>query len=238
MFGPYIPYGLFQTKGCAKFGSDWCRNVNLCKVQTNKQTLSFMYKIIDCHSYCQYKCLYISPIWNFISSSLFIIMFHKLQINKMFYCSISKLFFTVVWESTVSCPSVIKELWKFSIKSFSQHTFICLIIISAWYNYQTNKGVLTEWFYTKLLQHIGMNNYQTLKMFRNDLSWCDFFCITSFVSLLLYHFFRVTSFVSLSPPLRMTCFSCCTVCCCVQCLWIARLTSSDLHIASVQLHLT
>jgi len=30
----------------------------------------------------------------------------------------------------------------------------------AWYNYQTNKGVLTEWFYTKLLQHIGMNNYK------------------------------------------------------------------------------
>jgi hypothetical protein len=38
--GPYIPYGLFQTKGemCAKFGSDWFRNVNLYKVQTNKQT--------------------------------------------------------------------------------------------------------------------------------------------------------------------------------------------------------
>ena len=38
--GPYIPYGLFQTKGemCAKFGSDWFRNVNLCKLQTNKQT--------------------------------------------------------------------------------------------------------------------------------------------------------------------------------------------------------
>jgi len=30
----------------------------------------------------------------------------------------------------------------------------------AWYNYQTNKGVLTEWFYTKLLQNIGMNNYK------------------------------------------------------------------------------
>jgi len=34
--------------------------------------------------------------------------------------------------------------------------------IQAWYNYQTNKGVLTEWFYTKLLQHIGMNNYKLL----------------------------------------------------------------------------
>jgi len=32
----------------------------------------------------------------------------------------------------------------------------------AWYNYQTNKGMLTEWFYTKLLQHIGMNNYKFL----------------------------------------------------------------------------
>jgi len=30
----------------------------------------------------------------------------------------------------------------------------------AWYTYQANKGVLTEWFYTKLLQHIGMNNYK------------------------------------------------------------------------------
>jgi hypothetical protein len=40
IFGPYIPYGLFQTKGerCAKFGSDWFRNVDLYKVQTNKQT--------------------------------------------------------------------------------------------------------------------------------------------------------------------------------------------------------
>jgi hypothetical protein len=37
--GPYIPYGLFQTKGemRAKFGSDWFRNVNLYKVQTNFQ---------------------------------------------------------------------------------------------------------------------------------------------------------------------------------------------------------
>ena len=42
IFWPYIPYGLFQTKGekCAKFGLDWFRNVNLYKVQTNtnKQT--------------------------------------------------------------------------------------------------------------------------------------------------------------------------------------------------------
>jgi hypothetical protein len=31
IFGPYIPYGLFQTKGevCAMFGLDWFRNVNL-----------------------------------------------------------------------------------------------------------------------------------------------------------------------------------------------------------------
>jgi hypothetical protein len=43
IFGPYIPYGLFQTKGemRAKFGSEWFRNVNLCKVQTNK--LSALY---------------------------------------------------------------------------------------------------------------------------------------------------------------------------------------------------
>jgi hypothetical protein len=49
--GPYIPYGLFQTKGglCAKFGSDWFRNVYLYKVQTNRRThkltFSFMYKM-------------------------------------------------------------------------------------------------------------------------------------------------------------------------------------------------
>jgi hypothetical protein len=31
---PYIPNGLFQSKEemCTKFGSDWFRNVNLCKV--------------------------------------------------------------------------------------------------------------------------------------------------------------------------------------------------------------
>jgi len=48
MFRPYIPYGLFQTKGemCAKFGLDWFRNVNLYKVQTNKQTnFNLIYKI-------------------------------------------------------------------------------------------------------------------------------------------------------------------------------------------------
>jgi len=39
IFGPYIPYGLFQTKGemCTKCGSDWFRNVDLCKVQTKKK---------------------------------------------------------------------------------------------------------------------------------------------------------------------------------------------------------
>jgi len=38
--GPYIPYDLLQTKGetCAKFGWDRFRNVDLYKVQTNKQT--------------------------------------------------------------------------------------------------------------------------------------------------------------------------------------------------------
>jgi hypothetical protein len=46
-------------------------------------------------------------------SSLFIIMLHKLQINKMFHRSISKLFVTVVRESsTVCCPYVTRELWK------------------------------------------------------------------------------------------------------------------------------
>jgi hypothetical protein len=59
ILSPYISYGFFQTKGemCAKFGSDLFRNVNLYKVQTNKQTnthththkltFSFIYKICD-----------------------------------------------------------------------------------------------------------------------------------------------------------------------------------------------
>jgi len=47
--GPYIPYGLFQTTGemCAKFGSDRFRNVDLYKVQTNKLTFIFIYKITN-----------------------------------------------------------------------------------------------------------------------------------------------------------------------------------------------
>ena len=46
--GPYIPYGLFQTKRetCAKFGSDRFRNVNLYEFHTNKQTNIFIYKIL------------------------------------------------------------------------------------------------------------------------------------------------------------------------------------------------
>ena len=40
ILGPYIPYGLFQTKGkmCAKCGSDRFRNVDLYKVQTKTHT--------------------------------------------------------------------------------------------------------------------------------------------------------------------------------------------------------
>jgi len=37
------------------------------------------------------------------------------------------------------------------IKSFSQHTFICLVTIPGWYSYQTNKGVLTEGFYVQVI---------------------------------------------------------------------------------------
>jgi len=54
--GPYIPYGLFQTKGetCAKFCSDRFRNVDLYKVQTykqtNKQIFIFIYKILAQYS--------------------------------------------------------------------------------------------------------------------------------------------------------------------------------------------
>jgi hypothetical protein len=54
--GPYVPYGLFQTKRetCGKFGSDRFRNVNLCEVhtyiqtdkQTNKRTFIFIYQIL------------------------------------------------------------------------------------------------------------------------------------------------------------------------------------------------
>jgi hypothetical protein len=40
IFGPYIPYGLFQTKRkiYANIGTDCFRNVDLYKVQINKQT--------------------------------------------------------------------------------------------------------------------------------------------------------------------------------------------------------
>jgi hypothetical protein len=39
ILGPYIPHGLFQTKGelCAKFGSDGLRNADLKKEQINTQ---------------------------------------------------------------------------------------------------------------------------------------------------------------------------------------------------------
>jgi len=52
--GPYIPYDLLQTKGetCAKFGSDWFRNVDLYKFHTNKQTVIFMYKITSRSTQC------------------------------------------------------------------------------------------------------------------------------------------------------------------------------------------
>jgi hypothetical protein len=53
ILGPYIPYGLFQTKEelCAKFGSYWFRNVNLYKVQThthktNIQLYVYMYTLL------------------------------------------------------------------------------------------------------------------------------------------------------------------------------------------------
>ena len=49
IFGPYITYGLFQTKReiRAKFGSGWFRNVNLYKVQTNQLSAScILYKIL------------------------------------------------------------------------------------------------------------------------------------------------------------------------------------------------
>jgi hypothetical protein len=57
--GPYIPYGLFQTKGkpCAKFGFDRLRSVDLYKVQTNIQTFIFIYKM---YMYtCVYVCMYV-----------------------------------------------------------------------------------------------------------------------------------------------------------------------------------
>jgi hypothetical protein len=55
--GPYILYGLFQTKGetCAEFGLDRFRNVNLYKFHTyihiNKQTFIFIYKIVILKKY-------------------------------------------------------------------------------------------------------------------------------------------------------------------------------------------
>ena len=54
IFEPYKPYGLFQTNGetCAKFGSDRFRIMNLYKVQTNKQTFIFIYKIMIVPTIC------------------------------------------------------------------------------------------------------------------------------------------------------------------------------------------
>jgi hypothetical protein len=53
IFGIYIPCGLSHTKGemCAKFGSDRFRNVDLYKVQTNKneqRTISALYIRLCC----------------------------------------------------------------------------------------------------------------------------------------------------------------------------------------------
>jgi hypothetical protein len=52
ILGPHIPYGLLETKGevCAKVGSHRFRNVDLYKVhtQTNTLTFRFIYKI---HTY-------------------------------------------------------------------------------------------------------------------------------------------------------------------------------------------
>ena len=64
--GPYVPYGLFQTKGemCAKFGSDLFRNVNLYKVHTKKKQtnkLSALYIYIYIYIYI-YHFLFIRPI--------------------------------------------------------------------------------------------------------------------------------------------------------------------------------
>jgi hypothetical protein len=64
--GPYIPYGLFQTKRemCAKFGSDWFRNVNLYKVQTHTHTQTNIrlyiqddFKIVYYYYYYYYYCV-------------------------------------------------------------------------------------------------------------------------------------------------------------------------------------
>jgi hypothetical protein len=64
IFRPYIPYGLFQTKGemCAKFGSNRFRNVNLYKVQTNKHSAlyirfsSILLPFLLCGLYCSAFC--------------------------------------------------------------------------------------------------------------------------------------------------------------------------------------
>jgi len=61
---------------------------------------------------------------------------------------ISKVILTKIWISV----TIKLKAWGWPV--WPKHV--------AWYNYQTNKGVLTEWFYTKLLQHIGMNNYNLL----------------------------------------------------------------------------
>jgi len=52
----------------------------------------------------------------------------------------------LVFTRLVSC-NVKHNTCNLYMKPFSQHTFICLVTIPGWYSYQTNKGVLIEWFY-------------------------------------------------------------------------------------------
>jgi len=76
---PYIPYGLFQTKGetCAKFGSDRFRNVDLYKlhtyIQTNKHASLYI-------RYTLFIYIYIYTLFIYMYT-LFIYIFYMLQYN-------------------------------------------------------------------------------------------------------------------------------------------------------------
>jgi len=59
--------------------------------------------------------------------------------------------------------------WHSSVKIlalFTQQPLQLSIYVTnnIWYNCQTDKCVLSEWFHTKLLQHIGMNNKKRLQI--------------------------------------------------------------------------
>ena len=50
--------------------------------------------------------------FNKLQMSVFITLFHKSLVNKIFHSIIYELIFAFVWESTLYCPDMVKELCK------------------------------------------------------------------------------------------------------------------------------